>query len=89
MFPLFWLFGALTLITPKVNRIFMPWFKDFAPSAESWLDTLETEAEKEEYLARTRVTERRWAKWCLVAFSLLLLLAAAAAGIAVGVSKIQ
>ena len=67
----------------------MSWFKDFAPSTESWLDTLETEAEKEEYLARMRVTERKWAKCCLIAFSLLLLVVAAAAGIAVGVSKIQ
>lgn len=89
VFPLFWLFGALTLITPRVDRIFMPWFKDFAPSADSWLETLETEAEKEEYLARMRVTERKWAKWCLFAFSMLLLLVAVAAGTAVGVSRIQ
>ena len=76
MFPLFWLFGALTLITPQgsLDRIFMPWFKDFASSAYSWCDTLQSEAEKEEYLARMRVAEMRWAKRCLVAFSLLLCL---------------
>ena len=67
----------------------MPWFKDFAPSADSWLNTLETEAEKEEYLARMHVAEIRWAKWCLLAFSLLLLIAAAAAGTVVGVSRIH
>jgi len=91
LFPLFWFFGALTLITPRgsLDRIFMPWFKDFAPSADSWLNTLQVEAEKEEYLARMRVAEIRWAKRCLYAFSLLLLLIAAAAGTAVGVSRIQ
>jgi len=91
LFPLFWFFGALTLITPQgsLDRIFMPWFKDFAPSADSWLNTLQVEAEKEEYLARMRVAERRWAKRCLYAFSLLLFLIAAAVGIAIGVSRIQ
>jgi len=91
LFPLFWFFGALTLITPQgsLDRIFMPWFKDFAPSADSWLNTLQVEAEKEEYLARMRVAEIRWAKRCLYALSLLLLLIAAAAGTAVGVSRIQ
>ena len=91
VFPLFWLFGALTLITPQgsLDRIFMPWFKDFAPSTESWLDTLQTEAEKEEFLARMRISEIKWAKWCLVAFSLLLVLVVAAVGIVVGVSRIN
>ena len=91
VFPLFWFFGALTLITPQgsLDRIFMPWFKDFAPSADSWLNTLQVEAEKEEYLARMRVAEIRWAKRCLYAFSLLLLLVAAAVGTAIGVSRIQ
>jgi len=91
LFPLFWLFGALTLITPQglSDRIFMPWFKDFAPSADSWLNTLQTEAEKEEYLARMRVAEIRWAKWCLFAFSLFLLIVAVIAGTAVGISKIH
>jgi len=91
LFPLFWFFGALTLITPQgsLDRIFMPWFKDFAPSASTWLDTLETEEEKEEYLARMRVSEIRWAKWCLIAFSILMLLIVAAVGTVVGVSKMQ
>jgi len=91
LFPPFWLFGALTLITPRgsLDRIFMPCFEDFAPSANSWLDTLQTEAEKEEYLARIRVAEKRWAKWCLFAFSLLLFFIAAAAGTAIGVSRLQ
>jgi len=91
LFPLFWFFGALALITPQgsLDRIFMPWFKDFAPSADSWLNTLQVEAEKEEYLARMRVAEIRWAKRCLYAFTLLLLLIAAAVGTAVGVSRIQ
>jgi len=91
LFPLFWFFGALTLITPRgsLDRIFMPWFKDFAPSADSWLNTLQMEAEKEEYLARMRVAEIRWAKRCFYAFSLLLLLIAAAVGTAVGVSNIR
>jgi len=91
LFPLFWVFGALTLITPRgsLDRIFMPWFKDFAPSADSWLNTLQVEAEKEEYLGRMRVAEIRWAKRCLYALSLLLLLIAAAVATAVGVSSIH
>ena len=91
MFPLFWFFGALTLIAPQgsLDRIFMPWFQDFAPSANSWLDTLQTGAEKEAYLARMRVAERKWAKWCLFASSLLLCLVTAVAGIVIGVSRIH
>ena len=65
----------------------MPWFEDFAPSAHSWLDSLQTEAEKEEYLARMRVAERRWAKRCLYAFSFLLILIVAAAVTAITVSR--
>jgi len=89
LFPLFWVFGALTLITPQgsLDRVFMPLFKDFAPSPNTWLDTLQTEAEKEEYLARVRVAEIRWAKWCLLALCLLLLLVLAAVGIIVGISR--
>ena len=91
VFPIFWLFGALTLITPQdsLDRIFMPWFKDFAPSAASWRDTLQTEAEKEAYSARMRIAEKRWAKRCLSAFSLLLCLVGVIVGTAVGVSKIH
>ena len=91
VFPPFWVFGALTLFTPQgsLDRIFMPLFKDFAPSHDTWLDTLQTEAEKEEYLARVRVAEIRWAKWCLFAFSLLLLLVLAAIGTVIGVSRVN
>jgi len=91
LFPIFWVFGALTLITPQgsLDRIFMPYFKDFAPSAHSWLDHLQTEAEKEEYLARMRVAERRWAKWCLFALCMLLCIIVAAVGTVVGVSRMQ
>ena len=67
----------------------MPWFKDFAPSADAWRDTLQTEAEKEAYLARVRLAERKWAKRCLFAFSLLLCLVIAIAGTVVGVSTIH
>jgi len=91
LFPLFWLFGALTLITPRgsLDRIFMPWFKDFAPSADSWRDTLQTEAEKEAYLVRVRVAEIRWAKRCLFAFSLLLCFAIVVAGTLIGVNSVH
>jgi len=91
LFPLFWLFGALTLITPRgsLDRIFMPWFKDFAPSADSWRDTLQTEAEKEAYLARVRVAEIRWGKRCLFAFSLLLCFATVVAGTLIGVTSVH
>ena len=65
----------------------MPWFEDFAPSANSYLDSLQTESEKEEYLARMRIAERRWAKWNLYAFSMMLFLIVAAAVIAVVVSR--
>jgi len=91
LFPVFWLFGALTLITPQgsLDRIFMPWFKDFAPSADSWRNTLQTEEEKEAYLARMRVAEIRWAKRGLFAISLLLCLVIAAAVTIVGVTRIH
>jgi len=91
LFPVFWFIGALTLITPQgsLERIFMPWFKDFAPSALLYLNTLETEAEKEAYLARMRVAEIKWAKRCLLAFFLLLCFAAVIAGTIIGVSRIH
>jgi hypothetical protein len=91
VFPFFWLCGALTLVTPQgsLERMFMPWFKDFAPSAGSWYNNLQTEAEKEAYLARIRVVERRWAKMCLVAFSLVLCLAVAVAVTLIAVTRIH
>ena len=67
----------------------MPWFKDFAPSADSWRDILQTDAEKEAYLARIHVAEIRWAKRCLFAFSLLLCIIIAAVATAIGVSMIH
>ena len=67
----------------------MPWFKDFAPSADVWRDTLQTEAEKEAYLARVRIAERKWAKWCLFAFSSLLCVIIAIVGTVIGVSTIH
>jgi len=89
LFPLFWFFGALTLITPRgsLDRIFLPWFKDFAPSANSWRDTLQTDAEKEAYLARIRVAEIKWAKRCLFAFCLFLSFATVVAGTLVSVTS--
>jgi len=91
LFPLFWFFGALALITPQgsLDRIFKSWFNDFVPALDSWRDTLQTEAEKEAYLARIRVAERRWARWCLFAFSSVLCLAVAIAVILVAVTRIQ
>ena len=70
-----------------MERMFMPWFKDFAPSADAWRNTLQTEAEKEAYLARMRVAELRWAKRCLSAFSLLLSLVIAIAVTLIVVSR--
>ena len=67
----------------------MPWFKDFAPSADSWCNNLQTEAEKEAYLARKRVAERRWAKMCLVAFSFVLCFAVAVAVTLIGVTRVH
>jgi len=73
--PFFWICGALPLIMSRdsVSRIFMPCFRDFVPSPESWCDdNLETEAEREAYLARTHAVDMAWARKCLFAFSLLL-----------------
>ena len=90
--PLFWLCGTLTLITPRnpFSRICMPWFQDFVPYTESWCDdNLQTEAERETHLARVRAVEIKWAKKCLLAFSLLLCFVIAIAITTVAVSKAQ
>jgi len=91
LFPLFWVVGALTLITPQgsLDRIFMPWFKDFAPDADSWRDNLQTEEEKEAYSARVRAAEIRWARMCLFAISLVLCLVIAAAVTLIGVTRVH
>jgi len=90
VFPLFWLCGALVLITPQglIAGIFMRWFQDFAPSMDSWCHDNLTEAEKEAYLSRMRNAEIRWAKRCFFAFSLLLSFAIAVAVTIIAVTKV-
>ncbi|EED84910.1 predicted protein [Postia placenta Mad-698-R] len=56
LFPLFWLAGALILISPL-------------RAPEDW-EVSKTEAEREELIESMRRTEMKWAKRCLVAFSL-------------------
>lgn len=91
VFPFFWVCGALALITPQgsIERIFSSFIQDFAPSLNSWCDTLETAAEKEAYLARIRVAEKRWARMCLVALCVLLFLVIALIVTAIEVSRIH
>lgn len=60
MFPLFWVAGALILLSPLC-----------AP--EEWALS-KTEAEREELIASMRRTEIKWARRCLVALSVLILL---------------
>jgi hypothetical protein len=89
VFPPFWLCGALTLITPpgSMARIFMPWFKDFAPSDEFWCHDDLPQADKEAYLARMRAAEIRWGKRSLFALSLVMSFIVVVAVIIVAVTK--
>ncbi|CCM03999.1 uncharacterized protein FIBRA_06156 [Fibroporia radiculosa] len=56
LFPLFWLAGALILLSPL-------------RAPEDWEET-KTEAERQELLRSMRRTEIKWAKYCLAAFAL-------------------
>jgi len=92
LFPPFWLLGALTLVTPRgsLARRFRPWFKNYGLSTESWChDNMQTEAEKEAYLARMRALEIASAKKCLFAFSLNICLITAIVVILVTISQIK
>jgi len=91
MFPPLWLCGALALVVPQgsLDRIFVSWFDDFIPSADAYCDNLQTEAEKEVFLARMRVAELRWAKRCFFAFSLEVCFLIAVAVTIVGVTKVH
>ncbi|KAF8196578.1 hypothetical protein BJ912DRAFT_955709 [Pholiota molesta] len=70
VFPGFWFFGALMLITPfrtcdpldqgrrwSLNISFATWRNEH----------LDTDEEKAEFIAKFRAAERRWAKRCLLA----------------------
>lgn len=57
MFPLFWLAGALILISPL-------------RAPEEW-ELTKTEAERQELIDSMRRTEIKWAKRCLIALSVL------------------
>jgi len=59
LFPLFWLAGSLVLLSPL-------------RAPEDW-ETSKTEAERQELIESMRRTEVKWAKRCLVAFSVLAL----------------
>ncbi|KZT70457.1 hypothetical protein DAEQUDRAFT_756345 [Daedalea quercina L-15889] len=69
LFPLFWIAGALILISPL-------------RAPEEW-EITKTEAEREELMQAMRHTEMKWAKRCLIALSVLALLIAAIVVIAV------
>ncbi|KAH9835301.1 uncharacterized protein C8Q71DRAFT_858945 [Rhodofomes roseus] len=59
LFPLFWIAGALILVSPL-------------RAPEDW-ELSKTEAERQELIESMRGTEVKWAKRCLVAFSVLAL----------------
>jgi hypothetical protein len=89
--PLFWICGALTLITPRdsISRMFMPWFRDFVPNEPMYADNFQTEADKEVYLARFHAAEIIWAKRCFFAFTLVLCFAIAVAVTIVAISNVH
>ena len=60
MFPLFWVAGALILLSPL-------------RAPEEWALS-KTEAEREELIASMRRTEIKWARRCLIALSVLILI---------------
>ena len=62
VFPLFWLAGAIVLLTPL--------------NPPSGWEPSKTEAERQELLELLRRTEVKWAKRCLVAFGLLAIVVA-------------
>lgn len=55
MFPLFWIAGALILISPL-------------RAPEDW-ETSKTETERQELIGNMRRTEVKWAKRCLLALA--------------------
>lgn len=63
VFPLFWIAGIIILISPL-------------SAPENWEPT-KTEAEREELIELLRRTEKKWAKRCLVAFSIFAFIVAA------------
>ncbi|EGO03343.1 hypothetical protein SERLA73DRAFT_165070 [Serpula lacrymans var. lacrymans S7.3] len=73
VFPLFWLLGAIILVSPLSAPA------DFEPS--------KTEGERQELVQKMRATELKWAKRCAWALVILLLAVAVIVGIAVGVMK--
>lgn len=73
MFPLFWIAGAFILISPL-------------RAPEDW-ELTKTEGEREELIQSMRRTEMKWAKRCLIAFSVLALIVTAIVVIAVLVMK--
>ncbi|KAF8800949.1 hypothetical protein BYT27DRAFT_7148154 [Phlegmacium glaucopus] len=88
VFPLFWLCGGLTLISPSISPIFTPWFRDFVPESECD-DNFQTEADKEAYLARFRAAEITWAKRCSIAFTLVLGFVIAIAVTIIAITKVS
>jgi len=73
LFPLFWIAGAFILISPL-------------RAPEDW-ELTKTGAEREELIQTMRRTEMKWARRCLIAFSILALIITAIVVIAVLVMK--
>jgi hypothetical protein len=65
VFPPFWVMGALILLSPLRQPESNP--------SSVWLPE-KTESERREIIQKMRATEVKWAKRCLVAFSILSLL---------------
>ncbi|TFK75034.1 hypothetical protein BDN72DRAFT_886129 [Pluteus cervinus] len=71
LFPLFWILGAIILISPLSAP-------DSSDAVLSWLPE-KTDAERQQIIKDVRKTELKWAKRCLLALIALIFLAAAIA----------
>ena len=85
MFPPFWVFGAFILMSPLREPESAPAVEG-EEAVEVWMPE-KTPAERAALIATLRTVEVKWARRCLVAAAVFVLLAAAAGLVAWGVMR--
>ena len=94
VFPPFWVFGALMLITPlRSPNPLSPLSASSAwpPNTEliAWCnENIHTEADKVAFLAKMQEVEMKWARRCFIALSMLVCFSVAVGATIVGVLKV-
>jgi len=98
VFPAFWVFGALMLVTPLRSpnpfdpQAALSQLSGWPPRTEfiAWCnENIRTEEDKAEYLAKMHAAEMKWAKRCLLALVLLICFAVAIGATIFAVVKVQ